>query len=50
MEAGTTAPASIKPNVIVTGDTVNWKCYRYRVFETVVPIRNTAWRPTAWAK
>jgi type IV pilus assembly protein PilW len=49
-QAGTTAPASIKPNVIVTGDTVNWKCYRYRVFETVVPIRNTAWRPTAWAK
>lgn len=49
-QAGTTAPPAIKPNVIVAGDTVNWKCYRYRVFETIVPIRNAAWRPTAWAK
>ena len=47
---GTTAPASIKPTVAVAGDTVDWTCYRYRVFETIVPIRNTAWRPTAWAK
>jgi len=36
-------------NLAVTGDTVDWKCYRYRVFETIVPIRNNAWRPTAWA-
>jgi type IV pilus assembly protein PilW len=27
---------------------VDWTCYRYRVFETIVPIRNAAWRPTAW--
>lgn len=33
-------------NVGVTGDTVNWKCYRYRVFETIVPLRNGSWRPT----
>lgn len=49
-QADTKAPASIKPNVAVAGDTINWKCYRYRVFETIVPIRNSAWRPTAWPK
>lgn len=31
----------------VAGDTVGWKCYRYRVFETIVSLRNTGWRPTA---
>ncbi|TFW17868.1 pilus assembly protein PilW [Massilia arenosa] len=34
-------------DVDVTGDTLSWKCYRYRVFETIVPLRNAAWRPTA---
>lgn len=24
----------------------NWQCYRYRVFETVMPLRNVAWDPT----
>ena len=23
----------------------NWQCYRYRVFETTVPLRNMIWRP-----
>jgi len=23
----------------------NWQCYRYKVFQTVVPIRNMIWRP-----
>jgi type IV pilus assembly protein PilW len=32
-------------NVAVAGDTLDWKCYRYRVFETIVPIRNAQWRP-----
>ena len=32
-------------NVAVAGDTMDWKCYRYRVFETIVPIRNAQWRP-----
>lgn len=41
---------SVTPTVVVTGDTVDWHCYRYRVFETIVPIRNSAWRPTAWPK
>jgi type IV pilus assembly protein PilW len=22
----------------------NWQCYRYKVFETIVPLRNTLWR------
>jgi type IV pilus assembly protein PilW len=44
--AGVTAvPVSV--NVAVAGDPVDWKCYRYRVFETIVPLRNSAWRPTA---
>ena len=47
---GSAAPAAVAAvpvsvNVAVTGDTVDWKCYRYRVFETIVPIRNAQWRP-----
>jgi type IV pilus assembly protein PilW len=48
---GTAAPAAVaavpvQVNVAVTGDTIDWKCYRYRVFETIVPIRNAQWRPS----
>ncbi|MRW90802.1 pilus assembly protein PilW [Duganella sp. FT80W] len=32
-------------NVAVSGDTVDWKCYTYRVFETIVPILNSQYRP-----
>jgi type IV pilus assembly protein PilW len=40
------APAvSVSVNVAVTGDPIAWQCYRYRVFETVVPVRNAQWRP-----
>ncbi|WP_332877026.1 PilW family protein [Massilia sp. S19_KUP03_FR1] len=41
---------SVKLDVAVVGDTTGWKCYRYRTFETIVPVRNSAWRPTAWDK
>jgi type IV pilus assembly protein PilW len=41
------APVPMTVNVAVAGDPVDWKCYRYRVFETIVPIRNAAWRPSA---
>lgn len=34
-------------DLAVEEDPVDWKCYRYRAFETVVPLRNTGWRPTA---
>lgn len=41
------APANV-PSVEVTatisGD-AQWQCYRYRVFESIVPIRNSSWRP-----
>jgi type IV pilus assembly protein PilW len=38
--------APVTVNVGVTGDSVDWHCYRYRVFETIVPLRNAGWRPT----
>ena len=41
----TVAAAPVTVNVAVPGDPVDWKCYRYRVFETIVPIRNAQWRP-----
>jgi type IV pilus assembly protein PilW len=44
---GVKAPAPVNVAVAVAGDTLDWKCYRYRVFETVVPMRNLAWRPTS---
>ena len=31
----------------VANDPVDWRCYRYRAFETIVPLRNAGWRPTA---
>lgn len=44
------APANVPAvpmtvNVAVANDPVDWKCYRYRVFETIVPLRNSQWRP-----
>lgn len=38
----TVAAAPVTVNV----DTIaGWQCYRYRAFETIVPVRNAAWRP-----
>jgi len=34
-------------DVAVAGDSNDWRCYRYRVFETVVNLRNASWRPQA---
>ncbi len=39
------AAAPVTIDVAVAGDSVDWRCYRYRVFETVVPFRNASWRP-----
>jgi type IV pilus assembly protein PilW len=39
------AAVPVTVNVGVTGDSVDWRCYRYRVFETIVPLRNAGWRP-----
>jgi type IV pilus assembly protein PilW len=46
----TAAPAGVAAvpvtiDVANGGDTVDWQCYRYRVFETVAPFRNASWRP-----
>lgn len=46
----TSVPAGVaavpqQVNVAVAGDPVDWKCYRYRVFETIVPILNSQFRP-----
>lgn len=40
------AAAPVTVNVAVSGDTRDWRCYRYRVFETIVPLRNAGWRPS----
>ena len=39
------AAAPVTVNVAVAGDSVDWRCYRYRAFETIVPLRNAGWRP-----
>ncbi|WP_338763515.1 PilW family protein [Massilia sp. METH4] len=47
---GTAAPAGVAAAPVqvalaIPNDTVSWTCYRYRVFETIVPIRNAGWKP-----
>lgn len=37
---------TVSVGLAVAGDSIDWKCYRYRTFETVVPLRNSAWTPT----
>lgn len=41
------AAAPVTLDVSVANDPVAWQCYRYRVFETIVPLRNSGWRPSA---
>ena len=41
------ATVTVTPTITVAGDSLHWTCYRYRVFETIVPMRNLAWRPTS---
>ncbi|MFC5478905.1 PilW family protein [Massilia suwonensis] len=38
-------PVPMTVDVAVAGETVDWRCYSYRVFETVVPLRNAGWNP-----
>ncbi|MBV7535077.1 PilW family protein [Duganella sp. sic0402] len=38
-------PLPVQVNVAVAGDALSWKCYRYRVFENIVPIVNSQYRP-----
>lgn len=44
-EPSNVTPVSVTVNLAVAGDTVSSQCYHYRAFETIVPIRNSAWRP-----
>jgi type IV pilus assembly protein PilW len=44
------AAVPVTVNVAVPGDANDWRCYRYRTFETVVNLRNTGWRPEAWKR
>ena len=39
------AAVPLTVNVAVAGDAIAWNCYRYRVFETIVPLRNSGWKP-----
>ena len=40
------AAQPMEVDVSVPGETIDWRCYRYRVFETVVPLRNSQWSPS----
>jgi type IV pilus assembly protein PilW len=42
----TTAAPSWAGGAISLAADPNWQCYRYKVFQTVVPIRNMIWRPS----
>ena len=43
---GSAVPAGVEPAPItVEVGGADWRCYRYRVFETIVPLRNAGWRP-----
>jgi type IV pilus assembly protein PilW len=42
-----TNPAGIAINISKNPDGTpnpDWKCYRYKTFETIVPIRNPIWK------
>jgi len=41
----TVAAVPVTVKLDISGDTVDWTCYRYRAFENVVQIRNNSWRP-----
>lgn len=40
----TAAPVWAGGSIILSAD-ADWQCYRYKVFQTTVPIRNMIWRP-----
>lgn len=45
LEPAGIATVPIAVNVAVAGDAIDWTCYHYRVFETIVPLRNIGWKP-----
>jgi type IV pilus assembly protein PilW len=40
------AAVPVTVNLAVPGDPISSQCYHYRKFETIVPIRNSGWRPS----
>jgi len=38
-------PQAVEVKLGTQADPDGWKCYRYRVFESIVPLRNAGWRP-----
>jgi len=44
-QPGNVAAVPVTLGLAVQGDALDWKCYTYRVFETVAPLRNAGWRP-----
>lgn len=38
-------PVPVELDLTTANDSVDWQCYRYRTFETIVPLRNASWRP-----
>lgn len=43
--ATTAAPSWSWGSVTAASMSADWQCYKYKVFETVVPLRNMMWRP-----
>jgi len=39
------AAVPMSVDVAVPNETADWRCYRYRVFETVIALRNADWKP-----
>jgi type IV pilus assembly protein PilW len=37
--------ATVGAGIDLSTSSADWKCYRYRLYQTRVPIRNMAWRP-----
>jgi type IV pilus assembly protein PilW len=38
------SPTWLGGTIDLTAD-ANWQCYRYRVFQTIIPLRNLLWAP-----
>jgi type IV pilus assembly protein PilW len=43
LNGAASVPVAVNP--AVAGDAISWKCYRYKAFEMVIPLRNAGWRP-----
>ncbi len=44
-QASPPAPAAAVAPIDLSTSSVDWSCYRYKLFQTSVPLRNMIWRP-----